>query len=412
MRKILKWLGKLLISLPLAIAVAAFVLLAINYPALLWCVVRWPSDYYLLYAGIVVAAIAIISLRKLRKQQATSARIGLAMTGLYFLVLLYFGLQALLWPALFIQQRPASNTGASISAEASAYLASALEIMEKHALNRSLVNWSALKGRAWWLAKGAQTPADTYFAISYTLLQLGDNHSFFVTPDQREKSGATRELPAVTVQRLDGKLGYLSIPQCSVQTTEDMAAFATNTQKLISELDAQGVCGWIVDLRKNGGGNMWPMIAGVGPVLGEGELGRFAFPDGSTLAWRYQDGNALLGDEVQAAASPPAYKPKSTTPVAVLIGDGTASSGEAVAVSFRGRPQTRFFGQKSYGLSTSNRVFEMSDSARIVLTTSVLQDRTGKNYGAKIAPDEYTDADQTIAAAQRWLKTHSDCDGD
>ena len=33
-------------------------------------------------------------------------------------------------------------------------------------------------------------------------------------------------------------------------------------------------------LRGNGGGNMWPMIAGVGPLLGEGPLGYFIGPIG------------------------------------------------------------------------------------------------------------------------------------
>jgi len=37
--------------------------------------------------------------------------------------------------------------------------------------------------------------------------------------------------------------------------------------------DRDDLIGWIVDLRGNGGGNMWPMLAGVGPVLGEGVVG-------------------------------------------------------------------------------------------------------------------------------------------
>ena len=36
---------------------------------------------------------------------------------------------------------------------------------------------------------------------------------------------------------------------------------------------------WIVDLRGNYGGNIWPMIAGVGPVLGEGIIGWIVYND-------------------------------------------------------------------------------------------------------------------------------------
>jgi hypothetical protein len=41
--------------------------------------------------------------------------------------------------------------------------------------------------------------------------------------------------------------------------------------------DTTSICG-VVDLRSNSGGNMWPMIAGIGPVVGEGHLGAFSAP--------------------------------------------------------------------------------------------------------------------------------------
>src|SRR5438270_7244326 len=50
-------------------------------------------------------------------------------------------------------------------------------------------------------------------------------------------------------------------------------AFATRVQELIRAVDQPPACGWIVNLRQNGGGLMWPMLAGIGPLLGEGEAG-------------------------------------------------------------------------------------------------------------------------------------------
>jgi C-terminal processing protease CtpA/Prc len=35
-------------------------------------------------------------------------------------------------------------------------------------------------------------------------------------------------------------------------------------------MDQGNLAGWIVDLRNNGGGNMWPMLTGIGSILGEG----------------------------------------------------------------------------------------------------------------------------------------------
>ncbi|MGH7274909.1 MAG: S41 family peptidase, partial [Nitrospiria bacterium] len=168
--------------------------------------------------------------------------------------------------------------------------------------------------------------------------------------------------------------------------------YATTVQQLIRDLDAQDPCGWIVDLREDTGGSMWPMLAGLGPILGDGKAGAFVDPDGYEVDWYYQDGQALQGDEVAAKVNDPAYELKEASPpVAVLTGAYTASAGEAIAVAFRGRPHTRSFGLYTFGFSTGNGVFLLSDGAWITLTTSVYADRTGQTYGDRIYPDELVD---------------------
>ena len=72
--------------------------------------------------------------------------------------------------------------------------------------------------------------------------------------------------------------------------------------------------------------------------------------------------------------------------VAVLIDGGTASSGEAVAIAFQRRPDTRSFGTATCGLSTANEQYTMSDGASLFLTVAVMADRTKFLYGAQIAP--------------------------
>src|SRR5215472_14120537 len=39
-------------------------------------------------------------------------------------------------------------------------------------------------------------------------------------------------------------------------------------------------------------GNMWPMLAGIGAVLGEGDLGTYVSPDGDHTTWFYKAGKA------------------------------------------------------------------------------------------------------------------------
>jgi C-terminal processing protease CtpA/Prc len=101
--------------------------------------------------------------------------------------------------------------------------------------------------------------------------------------------------------------------------------------------------------------------------------------------------------------------------VAVLIDKGTGSSGEAIAIAFRGRPYTRFFGEHTQGASTANEEFTLSDGAIMWLTIGVDADRTGRQYIDGFDPDEAfhgaakivsDDQDPVLQGALRWLMGH------
>jgi C-terminal processing protease CtpA/Prc len=287
-----------------------------------------------------------------------------------------------------------ATTALEISPTASAYLEAALDLIQNNSLHRQSVDWDALRTRAFQMAEHAQTPADTYGTIRYVLSVLGDHHSFFLTPDaiaQRQQA-AMSDSPAPRGKLLLDRLGFISIAGFKSVDMEEGAKYATIAQQLIRDLDAQDPCGWIVDLRENTGGNVWPMLAGLGPILGEGKAGASVGLDGFTMDWSYQDGQALDGDAVRVQVNGPAYQLKAgSPPVAVLTGVNTASSGEAIVVAFRGRPQTRSFGNYTTGLTTGNSGFPLSDGAVIFLTTVVFADRTGQTYGDRIVPDEVVD---------------------
>lgn len=278
-----------------------------------------------------------------------------------------------------------------ISTEAAAYLEEALDIMQSNSLHRHSIDWEIIRTSAFEVAQHSQTPADTYGAIRNALVRLGDHHSHFLTPEshtQVQEMTASDNPPPRGKLLLD-KLGFIAMEGFDGFDSE---TYATQIQDLIRELDRQDPCGWIVDLRENTGGNMWPMLAGLGPILGEGQAGTFVDAAGQKADWSYEDGRALLESEMQAEVNGAAYRLKADAPpVAVLTGPSTASSGEAIAVSFRGRPNTRSFGRYTAGLSTANSGFPLPDGALIVLTTAVFADRTGQAYGDRIDPDELVD---------------------
>lgn len=295
---------------------------------------------------------------------------------------------------------------------AAVYLNAALDVMEFNSVRRYEIDWDVFREETLAEASGAQTPADTYPVIERALERIGDGHSFFREPI----SSAPPVEGDDPLAALLGEVGYLDVP-AFFGGGEDGDSLASRYHELIEDVDtlASGVCRWVVDLRGNTGGNMWPMIAGVGPILGQGTVGFFVDPDSIVKAWVYEDGEARIDGDAVNAASPP-YELLSTAPrVAVLTDSLTASSGEAVAVAFRARDGARSFGAATWGVSTANAPFLLDDGAVIFLTVSTMADRSGAIYGGKLLPDEVLagektgdpETDPVLQAAADWLSAQA-----
>lgn len=313
-----------------------------------------------------------------------------------------------------------TTTRPEMSPAARAYLDAALDTLQTHSVHRARIAWPELRARAHRAAGAAQTPAETYPAIAAAVRDLGDRHSSFRPP--ASTAAPPRPEPQPPAGRsLEGGIAYVSMPAFNHRAD---TAHADAYHAVLRELDAAAPCGWVVDLRRNGGGNMWPMLAGIGPVLGEGEVGRFVYPNGAVWHWWYRYGHARMVSPVGSAATlarvsgAPYQLKRPMPPVAVLTGPRTASSGEAMVAAFRGRPSTRSFGGGTAGVSTGNRPFRLSDGALINLTVTTFADRTGHLYGESIVPDEVIppgDAtgdpatDRALRAGVEWLKGQPAC---
>ena len=290
-------------------------------------------------------------------------------------------------------------------------LDAAISITKKSALRRNDVQWDVVEADVRARAAGAKKSADVYPAIRYLLTRLGDNHSSLMPPEQTSQfrtGGVQNPLPEV--RALGESVGYVRLPGYPGADPRAMRTYTTRTYEELDGTLKSVSCGWVVDLRLNTGGNMWPMLAGLKPFLGSAPLGTFESPTGSSQPW-------IAGQKV-GIEPPAALAVLETVWVAVLTGPRTVSSGEAVTIAFRGRPRTRSFGQPTAGLSTSNDNFPLPDGAMIVLTTAVEADRTGQRYGARIDPDQRVEADAgttnaadaTLSAGIRWLRMSTGCD--
>lgn len=304
---------------------------------------------------------------------------------------------------------PASPVGPSAtpSATVTTYLNSIIDLARVNSINRQTIDWTAYRNAVFAEAGGAQTVAELNPAIRVAITLLRDGHSSY-----RSASGTTIfvglrscSAPSPVALSPPSNIGTVAVGAFS-GTIEQANAYARQIQDAIAAKDRDDLIGWIVDLRSNGGGNMWPMIAGLGPILGEGPLGYFIGPTGSETVWEYRNGSSFSGSFAVSTVSPPYTLKRPAPRVAVLSDNRIASSGEATLIAFLRRPNTRSFGQPTCGLSTANSTYTLSDSATLNMTTALMADRAKTPFGDSIPPDELIDdPGRTIQRATEWLQT-------
>ena len=299
------------------------------------------------------------------------------------------------------------------SPEARAVLETAIDNIKARALKRERVT-PGVERSARLLAAGAVTSADAYSAIQYLIAILADGHSGLFSPSAwKTVNGST---PVAGVENRDpqvktyGRIGYVEMPGYLGNQPELLRSYVTKVHGLIQATQSNAACGWIVDLRNNDGGNVFPMLAALKPFLGDEPVGVNVGPDGPTEPRR-------AGRNVDIEP-PTELRPLENAWAAVLVGARTNSAGEGVTLAFRGRPRTRIFGQPTAGRTTANTAITLADGSGLALAVAVMADRTGRIYGGRIEPDELVptpdqrttpETDFALTTANAWLTRSSGC---
>lgn len=216
-------------------------------------------------------------------------------------------------------------------------------------------------------------------------------------------------------------IGYIEIPEHGARSGFDMGdmgrTYAQTAQRIIHDLEGQGARGWIVDLRRSLGQDMYPMIAGLGPLIGEDDCCFLVDPDGERQPITYASGVVSEGLTERITVEDSYTLVHPDAPVAVLIGPLTTGAGEFAALALRNRPATRFFGQSTFGVPTRHETIRLTDGAMLSLTVRLGADRTGEFFDGPIRPDEETSSewtvfagsdDATLSRASEWVETMLD----
>ena len=265
-------------------------------------------------------------------------------------------------------------------------------------------------------------------ALQYLINSLGDEHAairsakdFSIVafyqgdrahPDPREPDFLRRVINDTSARfscdLLEPGVGYLKVVGIG---PGDVLAQAQQIRSGLADLKKRGADRWILDLRVNGGGNMEPMLAGLAPLLGDGFVGGAMNRNGEvTREYRIEDGQFFNSDRlVCEMPNTPTIAP--TEKVAVLLSRYTASSGELVAVAFKGRAHTRFIGEPTAGYTTGTGFDPISDDYVMLISQDRFMDRDRNSYDRNVGVDEVIEFqhevelgdDLQVRRALEWL---------
>ncbi|WP_412466667.1 S41 family peptidase [Pedobacter sp. KLB.chiD] len=246
-----------------------------------------------------------------------------------------------------------------------------------------------------------------YHFYTEKLRAVGDKHSFFISGKRMKQIAEAPVVERPQGDYLGEGVAWVKVPRCLSFNEAKDTHFADTIRRIIQKLDTENaIAGWIVDLRHNTGGNMWPMLAGLNALVADGNAGYFVIGRmEKKRPWPNENGK-ISGKPANIST----YKVKNNSlRIAVLLDARTGSSGEMAVVSLLGLPNVKSFGQTSAGYTTANYTFNLSNGDQLQLARTYVADRTGKGYPENIKPDVFIDDlsntrnDRVIAAAKAWL---------
>lgn len=247
--------------------------------------------------------------------------------------------------------------------------------MQKESLYSSRLNWAVIRDSVDLQLQQARSSRQAEETVIWVFKQLKDNHGFYggmdtsyrysrPGPERVFSNGILEEYKkprAVKTAMLDNGIAYYKMPAVLIgSNTTKMKQWANMLTDSLCKLEAQQPRAYIIDLRMNNGGNSEPMWQALKNLLGE--KNRTYMANARKKILPDENDPATLAYKAAAVPDHPCVFRKNI-PVAVLIGPGTASSGEIMALSFTTRAHTQLFGEPTIGVANVTNGFPVLDKA-------------------------------------------------
>ena len=305
------------------------------------------------------------------------------------------------------------------------------DFIKSNSIHRNRVDWAKIDNQFFSAISSAHNLQDTMKAFIGVLQALDDVHSQIYLNNQyygywyaNEGPGAdrlssliklaTETTGKVKCELLENQIAYIRIPAMTAYGPDEVNRYAHMLRDSVDRMSQMKVKGFILDLRLNTGGNMYPMLSGVGHLLGDGDIAyEVDLYDLVASTWKIENGNFVINDFPVTHMDSALVKGLDEIPVVILIGPITASSGSNVAIAFKGRKQTVFIGESTAaGYTTSNGYFQFAPNLVMNFAVNYVADSNLNLYPINVNPDiliegednfEKLSEDQKIKRALLWL---------
>jgi len=283
---------------------------------------------------------------------------------------------------------------------------SVYNFIKRNSVFRNTVDWQKADAAFHSCIASAKNIKDTMNCFVDIVKQMNDVHSAFFLNNEyyghynpiedsvyklikpiRERAMAVNGKFHTTV--LNKKYAYVMVPAIGAYGPEQVNQYAQALFDSVCTFNSRKIKGFIIDLRLNSGGNMYPMLGGLSSLLGNTVVGYETDIDNSEVRkWEIRDNNFFTGGYQATDIKKTCSTDHTKMPVVVLIGPITGSSGSMTAIAFKQRPNSYFIGEPTAdGYTTSNGFFQYPPNLSINLACYFAADRQKNVYKTTVNPD-------------------------
>lgn len=306
---------------------------------------------------------------------------------------LYFDVKADLSSFTFRGLDIERANAANVSSELTEKFLSIYQLASRRFIRSRDVDWAMLATQSQkWLGNPAGDGLPQAIAVMASHIP-SDKHSFVFRkpPSSRLVQSAVRPV-MVNVQH---GWGYIKVPAMSGALGSPETEVADAVQK-ITTLVKSGTRRWIIDLRGNYGGDLYPMLGSIAPLIGDGRRGYFLANDGSRAAFgvdsrgAYESKKNDFTNNGVVVRLPNEFEfPPSPDRVFVIIDGSCASACEALAIGLSSLQYVTLIGQPTEGYATSNTVIPIDDQYSLALTVGFEENLANQVVYPKVLPKIY-----------------------